>query len=283
MEDSDSDNNFDDIDAIDDGELKETPGGEQFLIKVIENDSMESSYNVTLSDKIGDLISRYIEDKGFAKDFPIQFTLNGKVLDKNKTLLEQNITAEDKLKVEAIKEDPIPPPKPEIVIPPPKPEPQPVQMPAQEQVIKQPQPQPQPDVPQKDLEIAQPIYQSKVADIVPNPEKPKQVVVNYYESDEDDDFNDNDNDDDGEFYLRVKGTDGETVDIRCKPNDTLSTVKDKYYEERNISGSQNSVPYFSFQGKNLNLYKKINEIDGLNKGAVLNYYQRLKGGLLSII
>jgi hypothetical protein len=187
------------------------------------------------------------------------------VLDKNKTLGEQGIKDEDKLKV--IKEVPQQQPIPVAMIPPePEPEkvePQPVEVESQPQQIEQ---------------QAKPIYQRDDKVEMPAPEKPKQVIVNYYESDDDDDFNDND-DENGTFYLRVKGTDGETVDIQCKPSDTLSTVKDKYYEMKNISGSQNSVPYFSFQGKNLNMYKKINEIDGLNNGALLNYYQRLKGGL----
>lgn len=247
-------------------EIGETPGGEPVIIKVIEQDSMESNYDTTLSITVGELISRYLTDKGFAKDFPVQFTFNGKVLDKNKTLGEQGIKDEDKLKV--IKEVPQQQPIPVAMIPPIEPEPEKVE----------PQPVEVESQPQQIEQQAKPIYQRDDNVEMPAPEKPKQVVVNYYESDDDDDFNDND-DENGTFYLRVKGTDGETVDIQCKPSDTLSTVKDKYYEMKNISGSQNSVPYFSFQGKNLNMYKKINEIDGLNNGSLLNYYQRLKGGL----
>ena len=273
--DSDSDSNFD-PDPIPD----ETPGGEPVIIKVFEQDSMESTYDTTLSCTVGELISRYLEDKGFPKDFPIQFTFNGKVLDKNKTLEEQGIKDEDKLR--ATKEVPQQQPIPVAMIPPVgrlDPEPKKV---AQEPPVKVEPPKPEPEkddsLPQQIEQQAKPIYQRDDVVEIPAQEKPKQVIVNYYESDDDDDFNDND-DEKGDFYLRVKGTDGETVDIQCKPSDTLSTVKDKYYELKNISGSQNSVPYFSFQGKNLNLYKKINEIDGLNNGSLLNYYQRLKGGL----
>ena len=271
--DSDSDNNFEEPEPI----QEETPGGEPVIIKVFEQDSMESTYDTTLSCTVGELISRYLEDKGFPKDFPIQFTFNGKVLDKNKTLEEQGIKDEDKLRAtkEVPQQQPIP-----VVIPPIEPEPEkpPKVDPEPEKPPIDPEPEEDNSHPQQIEQQAKPIYQRDDDVEIPAQEKPKQVIVNYYESDDDDDFNDND-DEKGDFYLRVKGTDGETVDIQCKPSDTLSTVKDKYYELKNISGSQNSVPYFSFQGKNLNLYKKINEIDGLNNGSLLNYYQRLKGGL----
>lgn len=268
--DDDSDNSFE---PEPEPEIVDTPEGEPVPIKVIEQDSMESTYYIPLSNTVEELISRYLIDKGFAKDFPVQFTFNGKVLDKNKTLEEQGIKDEDKLK--AIKEVPQQQPIPVEVIPPIEPQPESVE-PEPKKV--EPEPVENESHPQQIEQQAKPIYQRDDNVELPAPEKPKQVVVNYYESDDDDDFNDND-DENGAFYLRVKGTDGETVDIQCKPSDTLSTVKDKYYELKNISGSQNSVPYFSFQGKNLNLYKKINEIDGLNNGSLLNYYQRLKGGL----